>query len=176
MKIICISGHAQHGKDTAALLIKSHMEAAGKKVMITHYADLLKYICKSFFAWNGKKDDAGRALLQHIGTDIVRTKNPNYWVEFLTGIIDLFGETWDYVLIPDCRFPNEIEDLIKHGFDVITIRITRPNYNNSLTPEQRSHPSETALDDYIFDYTIQNPGSLGEFNEVLASFVKEANL
>ena len=48
MKVITISGKAQNGKDTTAGLLKSALEADGYKVLITHYADLLKYICKQF--------------------------------------------------------------------------------------------------------------------------------
>ena len=46
MKVITISGKAQNGKDTTAGLLKAALEADGYKVLITHYADLLKYICK----------------------------------------------------------------------------------------------------------------------------------
>ena len=49
MKVIAISGKAQNGKDTTAGLLKSALEADGYKVLITHYADLLKYICKQFW-------------------------------------------------------------------------------------------------------------------------------
>ena len=49
MKICCISAKARHGKDTAAELIKEHLEAQGQRVLITHFADLLKYICKQIF-------------------------------------------------------------------------------------------------------------------------------
>ena len=45
MKIIAISGKAQHGKDTTAGFLKSTLEADGYKVQVAHYADLLKYIC-----------------------------------------------------------------------------------------------------------------------------------
>ena len=171
MKIICISGHAQHGKDTAADLLRWMLEANGNKVLITHYADLLKYICKAFFAWDGQKDEAGRSILQYVGTDVVRKKRPEYWVDFLVGIFELFGDNWDYVLIPDCRFPNEIDALKSYGFDVISMRIHRPNFKSSLTEEQKKHPSETALDDYEFDHVIENPGVLGAFNFVLADWI-----
>ena len=50
MKIICISAKAQHGKDTSALILKDIYESKGQKVLITHFADLLKYICKAFFS------------------------------------------------------------------------------------------------------------------------------
>ena len=47
MKVICISAKARHGKDTAAEIMIEYLEMQGKKVLITHFADLLKYLCKS---------------------------------------------------------------------------------------------------------------------------------
>ena len=48
MKVICISGKAQHGKDTVAKLIAQILEGYGNRVLITHFGDLLKYICKIY--------------------------------------------------------------------------------------------------------------------------------
>ena len=50
MKVICISGKAQNGKDTTANILKGFMEHDNYKVRIIHYADLLKFICRSIFA------------------------------------------------------------------------------------------------------------------------------
>lgn len=56
MKVIAVSGHARHGKDTVAKMLQEQLEADGNKVLITHYADLLKYICKTFF-WMGRQKE-----------------------------------------------------------------------------------------------------------------------
>ena len=173
MKIICISGKAQAGKDLTATLLKEQLEDAGNSVLIAHYADLVKYIAKTFFDWNGEKDEYGRSLTQKIGTDVVRVKNPDYWVNFIISILDLFGDNWDFVLIPDCRFKNECEALIKHGFDTKTIRVERPNYISPLTEEQQKHPSETAMDRYDFDYTITNDGSLNDLRKKVNRLLEE---
>ena len=68
MKIINISGKAMAGKDTCALILKEKLESKNKKVLITHFADLVKYVSKQFFNWNGIKDEQGRTILQRIGT------------------------------------------------------------------------------------------------------------
>ena len=154
-KVICISGKAGHGKDMAGKFIKECMESYGKIVVIAHYADLVKYICKTFFHWDGVKDDYGRSLLQKVGTEIVRAENPNYWVDFLISILSMFGGEWDYMIIPDWRYPNEAERFLEVGVETTRIRVVRPDYESSLTPEQQSHSSETVLDSYDkFDYTI----------------------
>lgn len=148
MKLILITGKAQHGKDATAKALKQIIEADGKKVLIAHYADLLKYICKTFFGWNGEKDEAGRTLLQRVGTDVIRKKDPDYWVRFIKSILSLFPEEWDYVIIPDTRFPNEI--MFFDSVEPTTVKVIRPNFKSSLTAEQQAHPSETALDNYDF--------------------------
>ena len=163
MKVICISGKAQHGKDTTAGYLKEFLEAKGKKVLIAHYGDLVKYVCKTFFDWDGQKDEKGRGLLQYVGTDQVRTKRPDYWVKFVADILCLFPDEWDYVLIPDCRFPNEIEYMHKRmGFDVTHIRVVRENFDSPLTEEQQNHPSETALDEYPPDILLINRWGLND--------------
>lgn len=174
MKILCISGKAQHGKDFTAECIKKYIEEyniinqTNFKVLIIHYGDYLKFIAEKYFSWDGKKDKKGRELLQHLGTDVVRKEDPDFWVDNLINFLNVFKETWDYVLIPDCRFPNEIDKLKDSGFDVTTIRVCRPNFDNGLTPEQKSHISETALDEYDFDFSFINSG-----DEKYKSIVKD---
>ena len=63
MKVICISAKAQHGKDTVANFMKECLEAKAKRVPLTHYADPVKYIRKSFFKWDGLIDEKCRTLL-----------------------------------------------------------------------------------------------------------------
>ena len=160
MKVICISGKAGHGKDVTAGYLKECLEAKGKRVLVTHYADLLKYICKTFFNWDGQKDTRGRTMLQHVGTEIIREQDPNYWVAFIADMLYFFEDQWDYVLIPDTRFPNEIDYLKNAGFDVLYIRVIRENFESPLTEEQQKHPSETALDEYDADVMLYNDSTL----------------
>ena len=172
MKVICISGKAQHGKDTTAAMIKECLGGQGKKVLVTHYADLLKYICRTFFGWDGNKDEKGRHILQYVGTDVIRQKAPNYWVDFIAGFLEIFDSEWDYVLIPDTRFPNEV-DLMKTKFGATHIRVIRPDFVSPLTTEQQNHPSEVALDDYIPDCFLENSGDVETLRETVNTWIKE---
>lgn len=173
IKIFAVSGKAQHGKDTFANILYEELTNKGHRVLLTHYADLLKFICKSLFNWNGEKDEKGRQILQYVGTDIVRKERPNYWVEFVIDMIDLFGENWDYVIIPDTRFPNEI-DMLKEKYDKVEhIRVVRPNFTSTLTEEQLKHPSEIALDNVIPDITIFNQGTMEELKELVNNYIKD---
>lgn len=173
MKVAVISGHAQHGKDTSASIMKKKLEERGDRVLICHYADLLKYICKTFFDWNGEKDDEGRHLLQYIGTDVIRASNPNFWVDFICSVLELFKDKWDWVLIPDTRFPNEIDRLKENNFEVVHYRVKRVNFESFLPKNQQNHPSETALDTVKPDFYIINRGSLEDLEEEINTLIKE---
>ena len=155
-KFICVCGKAQHGKDTTAGLLKTALEKQGKRVLIMHYADLLKFICKQYFGWDGKKDDHGRTLLQQVGTEGVRSQRPDFWVDFVVDVVTLFPNEWDYVIVPDTRFPNEVERPREAGFPTMLVRVTRPDFDNGLSEEQKAHKSEIALDDVIADYYLLN--------------------
>ena len=172
MKIINISGKAQHGKDTTALILKKKLESKNKKVIITHYADLLKYEAKQFFNWDGNKDEKGRQILQYMGTDVIRKINPDYWVGFIKEFMKMFQDEWDYVIIPDCRFPNEIEAWGIDNWPNIAIRVIRDNFISNLTPEQLNHPSETALDDYDFNYYIFNSNDMNYLEKEIDKFIE----
>lgn len=172
MKVCCISAKARHGKDTAAEIIKAHLEARGERVLITHFADLLKFICTKFFDWDGVKDEKGRTLLQYIGTDIVGAKNPAYWAEFIVSVLKMFENEWDYVLIPDCRYPVEVATLERY-FETVVLRVERPNFDNGLTEAQNNHPSEVDMDKYHFDLILYNDKGLEEFTEKVRSFTDD---
>jgi len=175
MKILCISGKAQHGKDTSAKILKEILQSDGNSVLIAHYADLVKYICKTFFDWNGEKDVYGRTLLQRVGTDVIRAQDEDYWVGFIGEMLTFFDGEWDYVIIPDCRFPNEVDYLRKAGFDLYHLRVIRNNFESPLTAEQQAHPSETALDNVKPDYLINNSGDENELKKVIESIVVESS-
>ena len=171
MKVLCISAKAQHGKDTAGEVIKEYLESRGKRVLITHYADLVKFVCTNYFNWDGEKDEKGRTLLQYVGTDIISSREPAYWAVFIVSILKFFDKEWDYVIIPDCRYPIEALRMLDN-FDTTIIRIERPDFDNGLTEAQKEHPSETSMDDYVFDTTIINDSDLESFKEKLTWFAE----
>lgn len=154
-------------------MIRRALEEHGERVLVAHYADLVKYICKTYFEWNGKKDEYGRHLLQYVGTDVVRRQQPDFWVNFIIQMLQFFGDNWSYVLIPDTRFPNEIERLREAGFKVEHLRVQRDNFASPLTDEQQMHPSETALDETIPDHLIRNNGSLEDLATLVEQYMKE---
>lgn len=154
-KFICISGKAGAGKDTSGNMLYEEL-SKNHKVLLTHYADILKYICKHFFYWDGNKDVEGREILQQVGTNTIRKNNSDYFVNFIIDIVKMFPLEWDYVIIPDARFPNELYRLSEAGYDITHVRVRRDDFNTILTDEQLNHPSETALDEVEPDIWLNN--------------------
>jgi hypothetical protein len=172
--IITISGKAEHGKDFCAKILQKKLQDRGKKVVIIHYADYLKYVAKQYFEWDGQKNDNGRTLLQWLGTDLARNNYPNIWVNVVIMLVKAIFPNFDYIIIPDCRFPNEVNSLkLESDFIVNTIKVIRLNYENSLTPEQRLHPSETALDNFDFGYTLISESGEGNMTRAVEKYIKE---
>lgn len=163
MTVICISGLAQSGKDTYAGFLRRHLENRNRNVLIIHYADQLKYICGQYFGWDGVKDESGRSILQFVGTDMARAKDPHIWVKYVAQFLRIFGSLYDFVIIPDCRFPNEI-DWLNGEYDSVSVNVLRPYHNNGLTEEQRFHPSETSMKNYDFTHTVVNDAGLRELD------------
>lgn len=174
MKVILISGHAQNGKTSSAEIMKEIFENNGESALIIHYGDLVKYVCSKYFGWNGEKDEQGRTLLQYIGTEIVRAKSPDFWAAFVAQFAKVFEDQWDWILVPDVRFPNEVELMYEVEFeDVIHMRVIRPDFDNGLTEDQKNHPSETALDNYPADFHIINDGTIQDLRENLILWMSE---
>jgi hypothetical protein len=96
-----------------------------------------------------------RTLLQFVGTEVYRSRFPNYWVDRHREAVEKSNA--DYILVPDMRFENEMSYIKQHGF---AVRVDRPN----LPPA--THASETALEDVTgWDYILENGGSLERFKE-----------
>lgn len=171
MRIILISGTAGSGKDTVGEILRDAYEGDGYRVLTTHFADLVKYVSANFCGWNGVKDIAGRSILQKVGTDIVRKWNEDYWVDFLIDMLGLFGGQYDYVLIPDARFPNEVSKIKEKWPNTIHLRVERHNYKTHLTEEQQHHASETALETVMPDVWIKNDGDLIDLVDTMNYFI-----
>lgn len=154
MIVVAIGGKARSGKDTFGDTMKTALQKADKRVIRINYADYLKFIASEYYGWDGEKDEKGRTFLQQLGTNF-RTVNREFLVQNMLSLLIAVQNDFDYAIIADCRYPNEIDELKKH-FSVLSIRINRTDYENGLTAEQKMHPTETAMDGYPFKCDIDN--------------------
>ena len=161
--------------------MKEELEKHGKKVLIIKYGDAVKWVLRDYFNWNGKKDEVGRTLLQHIGTDVVRAMHPNFWTGIVVGLLQAFEpyNDFDIAIVSDARFPNEVDIALQNLQNCVAVRIERTNpdgsewINTALTEDQRKHPSETSLDCFAFDYVIHNDEGLELLKESAITVLKD---
>lgn len=119
--------------------------------------------------WDNYKDTQYgfeiREQLQRLGTDAGRNLlGENIWVHAALSDVDYN----DNIVITDCRFPNEAQ-AIKDAYGTMW-RVERPG----IRPVN-SHASETALDDWHFDYVLNNdstPKNLADRIERALTFIK----
>lgn len=98
-----------------------------------------------------------REFLQKLGTDGIRDKvHKDAWVN---GLFSDFTKESKWI-ITDMRFENEADRVRDLGGK--TIRIIRPE---QLHTTALLHPSETALDNFQFDYEIENSGTLQDLTK-----------
>lgn len=177
MKIILIGNKAQHGKDTFANMLQEEFLHKGKTCGIIHFADLLKFICKEYYAWDGEKNQKGRTLLQAVGNKM-RELDEHFWTDFVARFIRHAVD--DYIIIPDWRHEEEYTRLLEYFDydDIITVNIMRfvdentPFVTPGMTEEQLKHKSEIDLDGYLCHYTILNI-TLEELQESAAALAEE---
>lgn len=149
-------------------------------IKIYHFADPLKDMCINLFGLNanhvyGSNDDKNslthlewkniplstktngnptvREFLEHFGTKIVRQIYHNAWSEYT--IKKIIKEQSGIAIIPDVRFPNEIEAIKKHGG--VILRLTRDMFHSDA--EAESALDEDKYDWSNFDYIINNSES-----------------
>jgi hypothetical protein len=178
--IIGVSGYSGCGKDTVGTILQqidrdSHWEIKKWAGKLKQVAELLTGIPVEKFEdqefkktnlgkqWNDRINNpmSVRDFLQKLGTEGLRDGlHTNTWVNALMADYkcvpaDRAPNGWDCDnwIITDTRFPNEAQAIKDAGG--IIIRVTRPGIG-----PVNDHPSETGLNQWNFDYEIQNDGTL----------------
>ena len=179
MHIFSISGSARNGKDSVADIMMEKLD--GKSIKIA-MADYLKFMAKKYYGWDGEKDEAGRSLIQWLGTERIREDLgwDTFHVERVCEDIKIIERKFDYVFIPDVRFRNEVYyTQAKFPDNVTTIHVERLDFESPLTEEQQNHRSERDLDGFEFDYNIKSGNGLDKLEKqidlVLGEFINELN-
>lgn len=169
-KIIIISGKASSGKSLVGNIIKQNIN----NTVLLAYADYLKMYAKNIANWDGSEDTKPRELLQQLGVELIKTKiDDNMLIKRIIEDIKVYSYFYDYIVITDARFPNEIES-IKNEFDnVISIRVNRDIY--SLEKKYQNHSTETGMNEYNnYDYIINNNDDIKALELKVMEVVKNA--
>lgn len=146
-------------------------------------ADPIKEVARSYFGWDGAKDERGRRLLQQIGST-GRAYDPALWLKrfdaWLAGrnareetpgsrgdrdaaLATLRAERGP-VVVDDLRLLAEAEHLRRRGFHVVLVQ--RPG--RAATEDSLSrHETETELAHADPDLVIVNDGTIGDLHAKL---------
>jgi hypothetical protein len=148
MKVLGISAKARHGKDFSAMLASEIAEELGATTLIWSLAHVLKARVYAEAAgslsfedvWY-KKPEAVRRELQQIGTERGRkVYGEDFWLFHQEAFLEVFGAAGiDLVIIPDIRFPNEVEFSLLGGIPPTKIR-------NKIIDHLPTLPEEVEMD------------------------------
>ena len=113
-----------------------------------------------------------RNVLQRLGTEVGRNLiDDNVWVDATINRIGRERSLADNIVIPDTRFKNEAHAVkLRSESKNYIVRVNRPGVGPA-----GDHPSETNLDDFEFNYVINNDGTLDDLRvrvEELCKFVE----
>lgn len=168
VEILGLSGWARNGKDTVAdhliskygykrvsfaAPMKEALYRLNPKITINDVPGLSVRLGVDLYGWDELKAHGPevRGLLQRFGTEVGREMfGEDFWVN---AAIDSIPDG-SRVVISDVRYPNEADAVKKLGGKVW--RVVRPGYGAA-----NDHASEHALNDYNFDYIIDNNASVG---------------
>ena len=159
MRLFLISGKAGSGKNEVAEIIKEYLP----KTVISSLSKYIKLFASEMTSWNyGDEESKPRTFLQTVG-DELRDIDENFLTKRLLEDIKLYQNYYDNIILSDVRLINEITYFKEQrDLEVITIRINSTKSKRVLSDTEKSHLTETELDNYQFDYVIEN-----EFNDSL---------
>jgi len=159
MQVIGLGHYSRTGKDTFANALVAQViarEGTAKKIP---FAKKLKQVCHELYGWAGLQDmefydDKANEHLRDVVIEALGMTPVEIWVAMGTPAVrqNVYQNTWiDYVLktdhqcevlvIPDVRFPNEVEAIRAAGGKLI--KIVRPGYG----------PRNTVADKALLGFT-----------------------
>lgn len=188
---IAFAAPMRAGKDEAVSFLRTKLPGAKHlKFADPLYDGVL--LLKAMYGF--KDDEKERGLLQYIGTDWARTKDPDIWVKNFARRVEPLADS--NLLLSDARFMNEFEHLQKTGWTLV--KIDRSDlarlksgatwggkYTTKLASvwihicaafgvrhapflKHLAHASERDMDCFTdWDYIIENDGSLENYHIML---------
>lgn len=153
-KLITISGVARSGKDSAAIAIKTFLEASGKKVEIKSLAEPLKTAMYDFI-WNNFEidiyncSDEEKALVRPLMVAFGFAKRRQTEGKYFTDIFDRYfsKSAADFVIVPDLRYADYQNDELDWArrYRALKIHVTKTINGKELTApnedEARNNPN-----------------------------------
>ena len=200
--ILLINGKKRSGKDTSAKIIKEELINQGKSVKILSFADTLKdMVCEMFnisradleYLKNNTNcyehsivSPSGigmlelpnfRTFLDCFGNSIAkRLGGDSVWADII--LKQVLETDYEYYIIPDFRFPIEIDVFnLAHVFgkSLFQLNVTTLQVQRNGLPHS-DLISENSLNDFTFDYIIDNNSDLENIKKQVVTILADINI
>ena len=160
-KIYITSGVGRSGKDTFCEFVSKYIPTYKYSII-----DLPKEAAK-VLGWNGGKTEKDRRFLSDI-MDLSTEYNDSPFRDVLSVATDFKNNLIeDEVLFVDMRDPKDIARAVEI-FGAETILIRNPNVEKIKT-----NHADRDVENYEYDYIIENDGTLGQLDLMAKFFVRE---
>lgn len=171
-RCLVLIGKAGAGKDTVADMILDMKQSPRPRPF--RFSQPLKDAVANIFGWaphmlgnlqykeerldkplktiDGRNLWTRREVLQYVGTDVFRTMDSDVWVTAALRAASSIANAFDTsgFICTDCRFPNELDALVKHFGSVYVVRLVKVG---GVQSEAAAHASETEIDKLGFANT-----------------------
>lgn len=179
MLVIALGHRSGVGKDTLARYLMEAFETRQLNVQIRHFASVIKDVSARLFGWAGvqraehyDQDRAERTkIIPALGMTVLEL-----WVRVGQNMRDIHEDVWvehlfreikqgvDVLIIPDCRFLNEIKAVRRRGgWCVKVVSRAAPIFDSV---------SDNALGGFFdWDFVVVNDGTLTDLRKQAALMV-----
>lgn len=153
--LIAFTGRMGSGKSTAAQLLVNTLGT--DKAIILKFAEPLYQMQDVLYGMAGfPMPEKDRELLQFLGTDWARKKDPDVWCRLFRAKAQKLLDQGMIVICDDMRFDNEVNTIMGLGGAIVQmIGVQRGSHVINT-----GHASEHGINDLKPEYTISNLGSL----------------
>jgi len=172
LEVILISGKSNAGKGEVAIKLENLFKSQNKHVIRCSLSTYIRQIAKKDFYWNGIDTLESRKFMaevyrvgtvfypHHMARRVWERDIEPFVNKDTIAIVESFREKVNY---------DYFDFLLqfKHIDKLTTIRVERPNFNAIQNEEMENHVSESDLDNFEFDYVIENSGTVEELDEKL---------
>lgn len=178
--IIGIAGYARTGKDTfGSILIKElkNVGLSAKKLSLAFElkSDLDSFLIQKFgisaFTEDPKEKNFIRPLLICYGTDLMRKKNPEYWIKKLQKTIDINNNHGIISVVCDIRFLNEASWLKQNGG--ILAHLKRDGIVPADKNEERNDDLLREVSEFPIDWKFYTEDQIIERDNIVKKFINE---
>lgn len=172
MRVFVVNGRPASGKTLFEANCKAHLRWCG----IFSTIDWVKDIARDC-GWDGRKTPESRKFLSDL-KDLLTRFNNSPFEQVCHKIEEYEAEalSYDYsadevVVFVDCREPQEIAKLVeRYGAKTILIR------RRAVAENEVSNHADANVENYDYDYIIDNNGSFEEYKQQAIDFLKSQGL